>query len=121
MVRPRDPLPRGNVPGAFHEVGPVPARAGGVTRRRGVAVDERGVVLLRDEGSGGVGGAMVTGYRECLRLGADVVVKMDGDDQMDPGRLPALVEPLLNRQADYTKGNRWVDPISLRQMPRVRR
>jgi hypothetical protein len=79
------------------------------------------VVLLRHEHNQGVGGAVVTGYRECLRRGADVIVKMDGDDQMDARHLPALIEPLLRGEADYTKGNRWADQEQLRTMPPVRR
>jgi hypothetical protein len=79
------------------------------------------VVLIRHERNQGVGGAMVTGYRECLRRGADVVVKMDGDDQMDPRHLRPLLEPLLGGRADYTKGNRWADLEQLRAMPAVRR
>ncbi len=79
------------------------------------------VVLLRHEHNQGVGGAVVTGYQECLRRGADVIVKMDGDDQMDPRYLPALLEPLLRGQADYAKGNRWADAEQLRTMPAVRR
>jgi dolichol-phosphate mannosyltransferase len=79
------------------------------------------VILLEHEQNRGVGGAMITGYQACLQLGADIVVKMDGDDQMDPAQLPALLEPLLTRRADYTKGNRWEDQASLRRMPWVRR
>jgi dolichol-phosphate mannosyltransferase len=79
------------------------------------------VVVLRHEHNQGVGGAVVTGYRECLRRGADIIVKMDGDDQMDAGHLPTLVEPLLVGQADYAKGNRWADLERLQTMPAVRR
>ena len=79
------------------------------------------VVLLQHEQNQGVGGALVTGYRECLRRGADIVVKMDGDDQMDPEQLPALLQPLLRGQADLTKGNRWADSQRLQTMPTIRR
>ena len=79
------------------------------------------VVLVRHERNQGVGGAMITGYKTCLELGAEIIVKMDGDDQMDPGYLPALLRPLLKDKADYTKGNRWSDSTSLRQMPALRR
>src|SRR5579871_3607556 len=59
------------------------------------------IVLVRHEMNQGVGGAMVTGYKKALELGAQIVVKMDGDDQMDPACLPDLVGPLLERKADY--------------------
>jgi dolichol-phosphate mannosyltransferase len=77
--------------------------------------------LIRHERNGGVGAAMKTGYREALRLHADIIVKMDGDDQMDPSQLPALVAPLLRAQADYAKGNRFRDRDTLRVMPILRR
>jgi glycosyltransferase involved in cell wall biosynthesis len=85
------------------------------------ALGEPRVVLIRHEHNQGVGGAMVTGYQECLRLGADIVVKMDGDGQMDPAYLAALIRPLLKREADFTKGNRWHDPRQLETMPAIRR
>ena len=53
----------------------------------------------------GVGGAMVAGYRLALEEGADVVVKMDADGQMDAGELPALLHPICRGLADYVKGN----------------
>ena len=79
------------------------------------------VVLIRHAKNQGVGGAMLTGYRECLRRGYDIVVKMDGDGQMDPARLAALIKPLACGVADYAKGNRWTHSSSLVKMPWVRR
>jgi dolichol-phosphate mannosyltransferase len=77
--------------------------------------------LLRHDVNQGVGGAVLTGYDEAHRLGAEVVVKMDSDGQMDPRYLPALVEPILRGQADYTKGNRYVHARQLQSMPLLRR
>lgn len=82
--------------------------------------DER-VHLVRHEQNQGVGGAILTGYREAVRLGAHVLVKMDADGQMDPAALPALVGPVLRGEADYTKGNRFLHVHELRRMPFVRR
>lgn len=78
------------------------------------------LTVLHHEVNQGVGGAVMTGYARALEDGHDVVVKMDGDNQMDPAYLPALVAPLLAGEADYTKGNRFFDIYSLRAMPRVR-
>jgi glycosyltransferase involved in cell wall biosynthesis len=63
---------------------------------------------------------MRTGYRRALDEGADVVVKMDSDGQMDPTHLPQLVLPIAFGQADYTKGNRFLRPEALRRMPVMR-
>ena len=79
------------------------------------------VLLIRHEKNRGVGGAMVTGFRKALELGAQIIVKMDGDGQMDARHLPSLLVPLVRGQADYTKGNRFRDFQSLRQMPLIRR
>lgn len=82
--------------------------------------DER-VLLIRHPSNQGVGGAMVTGYRQALELGSQIIVKIDGDGQMDMHDLPALLTPLIQGKADYTKGNRFRDFVSLQKMPLVRR
>ncbi len=69
----------------------------------------------------GVGGAVLAGFKQALALKADIVVKMDGDGQMDPAYLPSLVEPLILGKADYTKGNRFRSALSLAEMPMARR
>jgi dolichol-phosphate mannosyltransferase len=79
------------------------------------------VRLLQHKTNQGVGGAVLTGYREAVRLGAEIVVKMDSDGQMDPDHLLALVDPIVRGQADYTKGNRFVHARQLRSMPLLRR
>lgn len=79
------------------------------------------IVLLRHEKNQGVGGAMVSGFRKALELNAQIIIKLDGDGQMDPVHIPALITPLINGEADYTKGNRFRDFVSLQQMPFIRR
>ena len=68
----------------------------------------------------GVGGAMVTGFRIALDEGAGVVVKMDGDGQMDPGQLSALLDPIVKDGYAYCKGNRFLSEEQLRSMPKRR-
>jgi dolichol-phosphate mannosyltransferase len=79
------------------------------------------VRVLRNEVNRGVGGAVMAGYRQALVDGVDVVVKIDGDGQMDPALLPEFVAPILAFEADYTKGNRFFDLEGVRQMPPVRK
>ncbi|MCH2223920.1 MAG: glycosyltransferase family 2 protein [Crocinitomicaceae bacterium] len=76
-------------------------------------------VIFHQENKG-VGGAVVTGYKRALELGCDVVVKVDGDGQMDLDYLPKLIAPILSGESDYAKGNRFVDFKMLRQMPKIR-
>jgi dolichol-phosphate mannosyltransferase len=78
--------------------------------------DDR-VSLINHKKNMGVGGALLSGYSYALGLGADIVVKLDGDDQMNPKFMPGLIEPILNGQADYTKGNRFLHPVALKKMP----
>jgi len=85
------------------------------------AKDDPRVLLIRHLSNQGVGGAMVTGYHKALELEAQIVVKIDGDGQMDMEHLPKLLQPLIEGRADYTKGNRFRDFKSLQQMPLTRR
>ena len=79
------------------------------------------ITLIRHSQNQGVGGAMVSGFHKALELGAQIVIKLDGDGQMDPSHIPALITPLIQGKADYVKGNRFRDFQSLQQMPFVRR
>ncbi|WP_279214359.1 glycosyltransferase family 2 protein [Delftia acidovorans] len=81
--------------------------------------DPRVRVLYNPENRG-VGGAIITAYKAAIADGMDIVVKIDGDGQMDPSLLPLFVRPLLRHQADYTKGNRFYRPESVQDMPPVR-
>lgn len=81
--------------------------------------DKRVHVLINTENLG-VGGAVMRGYQEALRGGATVIVKLDGDGQMDPSLIPYFVRPILEGEADYTKGNRFYDLKSILVMPKIR-
>jgi len=78
------------------------------------------VVLLRHDINQGCGGALVSGYRWAIDHHIDIAVRMDGDGQMDPADLPAMVEPVADGFVDYTKGNRFFSGNAYRQMPRIR-
>ncbi len=79
------------------------------------------IVTVHHEVNQGVGGAMVSGFRAALTTSAQIVVKLDGDGQMAPERIAALVMPLLERRADFAKGNRFRHATALRSMPLFRR
>jgi glycosyltransferase involved in cell wall biosynthesis len=78
------------------------------------------VEVLFHETNLGVGGATKTGYSKALQLGFDIVVKLDGDGQMDPSLIKQIVSPIVRGQADYVKGNRFDKIEDLKQMPKVR-
>ena len=78
------------------------------------------VTVISHAENRGVGGATKTGYRAALAGGYEILVKIDGDGQMDCGFIPALVHPVLSGQADYTKGNRFYRREYLAAMPLLR-
>ncbi|PLK27863.1 glycosyl transferase family 2 [Novosphingobium sp. TH158] len=94
-----------------------PEQSGAAIER--VCADPR-VRVIRHEANQGVGGAMITGFRAALADGADIVVKLDGDGQMDPELIPGFIAPIARGQADYVKGNRFFSPEDARSMPRTR-
>ncbi|GAB3360106.1 MULTISPECIES: glycosyltransferase family 2 protein [Giesbergeria] len=81
--------------------------------------DPRVTVLFNAQNQG-VGGAVMAGYQAAIHDGYDIIVKIDGDGQMDPKLLPAFISPIVNGEADYTKGNRFFDLEEIHQMPRLR-
>ncbi|EGQ7758576.1 glycosyltransferase family 2 protein [Vibrio vulnificus] len=82
--------------------------------------DERVKVLWHSENQG-VGGAIVTAYKQALVDDMDLVVKVDGDGQMDPSLIPYFIDPIIQGRADYTKGSRFFTLESLTSMPFVRK
>lgn len=83
-------------------------------------IEDARLVRLRHDANQGVGGAVVSGYRQALAAGADVCVKMDGDGQMSAADLARLVAPVVAGTADYAKGNRFRQLRALSAMPRMR-
>jgi dolichol-phosphate mannosyltransferase len=88
-------------------------------RVQATLTDPRVQVIFHEQNQG-VGGATMTGFRKALDDGASVIVKIDGDGQMDPEFLPELIAPVLAGEADYAKGNRFWDLEGLAAMPWVR-
>lgn len=79
-----------------------------------------GLEVIAHDNNTGVGGAVLSGYRRAMELGCDIIVKMDGDGQMDPARFEEIIHPLASGSADYAKGNRFRDFEKLKSMPKAR-
>ena len=61
----------------------------------------------------GIGGAVQTGYLYAKRNNYDIAIQFDGDGQHDIESLPHLIDPIINGEADFTVGSRFVaDSIS---------
>ncbi|MCL4822454.1 MAG: glycosyltransferase family 2 protein [Vicinamibacteria bacterium] len=78
--------------------------------------------VIRHGHNGGVGAAIVTGYKAAIEEGVEggFVVVMAGDAQMDPDDLPRLLQPLAKGEADYSKGNRLFSGEAWNVIPRTR-
>lgn len=63
-------------------------------------------------GNRGLGHAFAAGFDQCLRLGADILVNTDGDNQYNGKDIPRLIRPILDRKADIVIGDRQCDKIA---------
>lgn len=83
-------------------------------------VNDDRVVVVRHAKNLGVGGAMKSGYLKALEMKAHLVLKIDGDGQMDPSQINNLLMPILTNSADYSKGNRFYSLQTVNNMPKIR-
>ncbi len=90
------------------------------TARAAEQVGDDRLNLVVHERNTGVGGAVVTGHKTALALGADVICIMSGDAQCDPAYLESLVSPVVEGTCDMAKGNRFYSMDSFRSMPSFR-
>jgi glycosyltransferase involved in cell wall biosynthesis len=81
--------------------------------------DER-VSVIRHERSGGVGAAIVSGYKRALEDGVDVTAVMAADNQMDPADLETLAGAVARNEVDYAKANRLFTGQAWELIPRTR-
>lgn len=94
-----------------------PDGSGALVQRE--CTDTRVKVIFHEQNAG-VGGAVISGYLQALADEMDIVVKIDGDGQMDPTLLTDFIAPIERGEADYTKGNRFYDLRNVSRMPKVR-
>lgn len=78
------------------------------------------VLLINHKLNQGVGGAIATGYKWVRDNNMDVAVVMAGDAQMDPNDLPAILDPVVEGRADYSKGNRLTTGDAFKKIPKIR-
>jgi len=68
----------------------------------------------------GVGGSVKRGYQASLEAGSTIIIKIDGDGQMDPTLIPKIIKPIQEGRADYAKGNRFYNIEKIKLMPKAR-
>ncbi len=84
-------------------------------------IQDKRIICLHNSKNLGAGASTIRGFKQCLQDSVDVIVKMDGDLQMDSQRIPDLLEPIVTEVADFSKGNRMSCKEHLSSMPKFRR
>jgi glycosyltransferase involved in cell wall biosynthesis len=110
----------GGIPSLVDRIYVVDDGSSDATAERARAAGDVRVEVISHERNRGVGAATVTGYRRALADGFDVIVVMNGDNQMDPADLPELVRPVARGEVDYTKANRLFTGQAWELIPRTR-
>lgn len=90
---------------------------------RELAVADPRIVYLRHEVNQGPGGAIITGYKQASLDACDITIVVGGDNQMVLDEAPRFLDPIVNEQADYVKGNRFQTSHledTLSKMPTIR-
>jgi len=85
-----------------------------------IANKDSRIHIIRRKRNGGVGAAVISGYKAALKDNAEIIVKIDGDGQMAPQLIPNFIKPIYEGRADFIKGNRFYDLKSVSGMPLVR-
>jgi glycosyltransferase involved in cell wall biosynthesis len=78
------------------------------------------IFIIEHDKNSGVGGAIASGYKFARDEDYDIAVVMAGDGQMNPDDLPALLDPVVDGKADYSKGNRLFTGEAFQKIPKIR-
>lgn len=80
---------------------------------RTIAVAEKIGVdhIIKNSKNRGLAQTFKTGLDACLKLGADIIVNTDGDNQYQGQDIPKLIKPILDNKADIVIGDRQTDKI----------
>lgn len=96
-----------------------PERSGEVVRK--LYGDDPRVHVVSRERNGGVGAATKDGIAKAIEIGADIIVKLDADGQMDPSYIADIRRIFSDDPGTVlVKGNRFFDESVLEAMPKVR-
>ena len=87
------------------------------TRSVLATIDDARLAVIDHEKRSGAGSAMISGYKRAYEERMDVVAIMAGDGQMDPAILDKIIDPVVDGEADYSKGNRLTGWCNCRAMP----
>ena len=83
-------------------------------------IEDKRVEVVFNKKNLGVGGAAIVGFQKALETEAEIIVKIDSDGQMNPEDISRLIQPIIDSDADYSKGNRFNSLDDLQEMPKSR-
>lgn len=81
----------------------------GSTDNTGMICDEKGIPCIHLIHNLGIGGAVQTGYKYALENDYDIAIQFDGDGQHDINFISNLINPILNNEADFVIGSRFIE------------
>ena len=88
---------------------------------RALSHHDHRIELITHQRKRGPGQGIITGYRKASDQGYDIAAVVGGDNQMPMEQMSRFLDPLIDGQADYTKGNRFIFlPDTLEKMPKTR-
>jgi glycosyltransferase involved in cell wall biosynthesis len=86
-----------------------------------LAIENSKIKVIHHSKNQGVGGSMTTGFQEAIKQNTEVVIKIDGDGQMDTSYFDKMVKAIFEEKYHFVKGNRFFDQKMLQNMPAIRR
>lgn len=102
----------------------IPKKISGITRLETMIIDDGskdktievakklGVThIIRHAGNQGLAASFADGINESLKLGADIIVNTDGDNQYPQQDIPKLIKPIMEGKAEIVIGNRQTHKI----------
>ena len=86
-----------------------------------MALEDPRITLINHQVNKGPGGAIISGYLASAKEKLDLTVVVGGDDQMPLDVVTDLLDPVIDGECDYAKGNRFhhIGP-TLEKMPKIR-
>ncbi len=68
-------------------------------------IENRDIRIIQHGKNRGYGASILTGFENAV---GDIIVTMDSDGQHNPEEIPQLIIPIINNQADFVVGSRYL-------------
>ena len=92
----------------------------GSTDRTAEKAKKNGATVIHHKKNFGVGASFHTGIREALESDADIMVNIDADGQFNPNDITKLIDPIVDNEADFVSGSRFIDKNFYPKMSKVK-